>query len=631
MAVLKVPFERKEAGMSKRKFALLAVCAGLFVNLSFAATKKSERHRNQLADWSDGALRNGDLPDTGSIVSGSGSGFQLGGGYKRSGPPNPEPISMPDNWNGGAGNWSSSNWSTGSSPGATNDVTIYSGCACDYVTLDVSATINSLTLGGATGGTGTSVLTDAGAAQTLTITQGLTIGQTGVLNLSGIGSAVTAGADSSNAGQIQLSNGSSLFINADLDNSGNIFTNGGASAVNVTATLTNEAGGQLILNGPGDTATLGGLANAGTVDVENGSTLQINGDVSNSGTLGTSLNGGSGGNTLNITGTLTNNNAFELLGAGDKATLGGLVNSAGLDVDHGSTLQINGDAINSGVVTTNNAGLGGGNQINISGMLTNQVTGEFNLLGPGDMATLGSLDNSGLVGVFNGSTMQVNGGVTNEGIAQFIVDGGSTATMSSLDNSAFIDVKSGSTLQVNGDATNSGNIVTDFNGTGGAMVNIIGMLTNQAGGQFALLGPGDMATLGSLDNSGLVNVESDHSTLQKNGDVSNSGGIYTSLNGSGGNTININGTLTNSGTFELGGPGDTGTIGSGVTNNAGGLVDVENGSTLTITGDVNNSASLSTNQFGTGGGNNLTITGTLTNQASGQFVLNGPSGPGIRL
>src|SRR5271165_59585 len=127
MAVLKVPFERKEAGMSKRKFALLAVCAGLFVNLSFAATKKSERHRNQLADWSDGALRNGDLPDTGSIVSGSGSGFQLGGGYKRSGPPNPEPINSPDNWNGGTGNWSNAgNWNSGV-PGSNSDVTIFSG------------------------------------------------------------------------------------------------------------------------------------------------------------------------------------------------------------------------------------------------------------------------------------------------------------------------------------------------------------------------------------------------------------------------------------------------------------------------------------------------------------------------
>src|SRR5208337_800739 len=352
MAVLKVPFERKEAGMSKRKFALLAVCAGLFVNLSFAATKKSERHRNQLADWSDGALRNGDLPDTGSIVSGSGSGFQLGGGYKRSGPPNPEPISMPDNWNGGAGNWSSSNWSTGSSPGATNDVTIYSGCACDYVTLDVSATINSLTLGGATGGTGTSVLTDAGAAQTLTITQGLTIGQTGVLNLSGIGSAVTAGADSSNAGQIQLSNGSSLFINADLDNSGNIFTNGGASAVNVTGTLTNEAGGQFILNGPGDTAALGGLANSGLVDVENGSMLQINGDVTNSFALATDSMDLGGSNTLNITGTLTNTGTFQVLGPSDMATLGSLVNSGLVDVENGSTLLISGDVNNSGTLAT---------------------------------------------------------------------------------------------------------------------------------------------------------------------------------------------------------------------------------------------------------------------------------------
>src|SRR5208337_2528778 len=198
--------------MSKRKFALLALCAGLFVNLSFASTRKPGRNRNGLEGRSD-LLLQGVLPlSTGGGAS-DGWNLLLSQGESSRGSLILGP-GTPDNWNGGTGNWNSAGgWNNGV-PGANSDVTIYSG-GDDLVTLDTGAsTINSLTLGGASNGS-TSELTDVGITQTLTITQGLTIGQTGVLNLSGIGSAVTAGADSSNAGQIQLSNGSSLFINAD--------------------------------------------------------------------------------------------------------------------------------------------------------------------------------------------------------------------------------------------------------------------------------------------------------------------------------------------------------------------------------------------------------------------------------
>ncbi|HTV66313.1 MAG TPA: hypothetical protein VMD98_11950, partial [Bryocella sp.] len=57
--------------------------------------------------------------------------------------------SSPDNWLGGMGNWSNpADWSAGE-PGSSSDVFINTGN--DYVTLDVNASINSLTLGGTTG------------------------------------------------------------------------------------------------------------------------------------------------------------------------------------------------------------------------------------------------------------------------------------------------------------------------------------------------------------------------------------------------------------------------------------------------------------------------------------------------
>jgi hypothetical protein len=72
----------------------------------------------------------------------------------------------------------------------TDDVVIYSG-GYDFVILNTSATIDSLQLGGAINGF-YSELNDYGIASTLTITNALTIGATGVLVLNSAGSSVSA-------------------------------------------------------------------------------------------------------------------------------------------------------------------------------------------------------------------------------------------------------------------------------------------------------------------------------------------------------------------------------------------------------------------------------------------------------
>src|SRR5271166_2684118 len=167
--------------------------AALVVSSGFAATKKFDRQRTVSEDWNDSPLMSAILLSAGSSAPTDGGPASLSIGLLES-PSLALGPGTPDNWNGGTGNWSvPDNWSAGS-PGASSDVTIYSG-GNDTVTLDTSPTISSLVLGGATNGT-TSELTDGGLAQTLTITNGLTVGQTGYLNLSG-GSTVTAGADSS--------------------------------------------------------------------------------------------------------------------------------------------------------------------------------------------------------------------------------------------------------------------------------------------------------------------------------------------------------------------------------------------------------------------------------------------------
>jgi len=108
-----------------------------------------------------------------------------------------------DNWNGGYGNWSNpGNWSQGVVPGLATDTAIYNPSGgYDFVTLDKLGFARSLTLGGQDGFNAS--LTDGGLPQVLTIANSLTVGgRTGNLHPYG-GTAITAGADSSNAAYIQ--------------------------------------------------------------------------------------------------------------------------------------------------------------------------------------------------------------------------------------------------------------------------------------------------------------------------------------------------------------------------------------------------------------------------------------------
>ena len=297
-----------------------------------------------------------------------------------------------DNWLGGTGNWSNcADWSLGC-PVPANDVLIYSG-GNDVVTLDLSATINSLALGGGYG-VGSSELKDIGVKQELTINQRLTVGGGGYLDLTG-GSTVSAGADSSSAGRIFLFNGSTLAITGNL-------------------TITQPSG-----------------QTQNVVDLENASALTVMGDVNNAGTLITNNFGNGGNNTLNITGTLTNGNAFELSGPGDTTTLGGFINLLNTVVVNGSTLQINGNASNSYGLYIGAFGPGNAT-LNITGTLTNTKC----------------CLSSGGVNIQNESQATVGGAVTNSG--DFYVGTGSIATFGGgLTNSGTVDVYSGSTLQIN--------------------------------------------------------------------------------------------------------------------------------------------------------------------------------------
>ena len=396
-----------------------------------------------------------------------------------------------DFWNGGTGVWSNgSKWSLGTSPGSNNNAFIYSG-GSDLVTLDVgTGTVNQLSLGGATNGF-TSELRDGGTAQNLTIIQGLSIGANGFLNLTG--ASTISAATMANNGHVYVGTGATLSLSSQPSGitdavAGSQFDLYGtftAGANNGFAQL-NSIEGAVNLYGQSFTDTPGSgtltISSTGSLAANSGTTLTIAGNVNSSGMVSTDP----GGNTLTITGTVTNNGtgSFVLYGPGDKATMAGLGNSGYVDVEGGSTFQVNGNATNSGQIYTSFHG-SGGNTFNVTGTLTN----------------------TNFIGLESTDTATIGGNVNNSG--SFQMTGGSNATFTSaLMNTGTVDLENASTLRINGTADNFGTLSTSGNGgTGGNTVTVAGLLTNEAGAHLNVNGPSDkLKAPGGLVNKGSVAV-----------------------------------------------------------------------------------------------------------------------------
>jgi hypothetical protein len=360
-----------------------------------------------------------------------------------------------DNWLGGTGNWSDS-WCWGSGlPSGGSDVVVYSG-GFDLVYLDTSASIASLTLGGDDGGG--SQLVDNGTPQTLTVAGALTVNLTGALYLAG-GNRVTVGADSTNAGVIQLENGSALQVNGNLNNSQYI-------------ALTGSQG------------QFGTLVNTGGIDIYEG-TLTVAGDIQNAG----------------------------LYGAGivvDDAQIrvgGSLINSA-MFTANGKVLVI-GDLVNTGFGMMFLHG-----QMTVTGSTNNSAWVEIGMDEPSQV-TFGSLVNSGQIYTVHPSGFSVVGNATNTGtIMDYDFD------------------YAGRGFSVGGNLNNSGTIYTGFD--------VRGSLTNS--GNISI---GSAEIGGNLINSGAFGVLNMYYTgngrLTVHGNVDNSGGLYLEQ----GSTTNIGGRLTN--------------------------------------------------------------------------------------
>ncbi len=504
-----------------------------------------------------------------------------------------------DNWLGGTGNWSDpADW-TGGLPGTGSDVYIDSG-GTDLVYLDTSTSIASLTLGGTTG---TSHLTDNGTPQTLTIAGALTVYQTGALYLAA-GNTVTAGADSSNAGFIQLENGSALQVNGNLSNSGTIYLGylvGSAGNLTVTGELDNTGVlqmGRRDAFSSGSAVNLGSLVNAGSISVGPATTLRVNGAVNNSGGIGVGFYDGD---------------------LGSQAYFGSLVNSGGVEIGLGSALTVAGDVNNTATGGIDLQGRIGTAELSIGGSLTN--AGGIGLWRETQVEVGGNLNNTGTIGLGGGAAfLQVNGTASNSGTISFTGDsetGGSYAHFGSLVNSGTIEMEGqedgASSFSVNGDANNSGTIRSSLHYGGGFSVG--GNLNNSG-----LITVAGLEVGNNLSNSGSMQLSYD---AEIGGNFINSGdfsfsGLFGDLS-----TLGIHGNLTNSGQFTADGSyGTTNVnIGGRLFNTPTGTVLLTDGMTVFNAGSVVNQGTLSL-----GWGNTFNVTG---GPHAGASALSGFTNTGI--
>jgi hypothetical protein len=362
-----------------------------------------------------------------------------------------------------------------------------------------SSTVKSLTVGGPSNPF-TSTLTDGGTAQTLSITNALTVGQQGILSFTGSGSTITA-ATVSNNGSVTIGHGATLNLTGQplgvtSVGSGSSWTIGGNFEVGGVANtgfanLASVSGSVTFANGASQTIGNTLTNNAGGfIDVDAGSTLSITGNVFNnaSGPQGiyTGFNG-PGNNTIHITGNLTNNGKFGVENAGDLVTVGGtvtnnsgalfaqtggssatftgtLLNGGQVDLENASSLNVNGATTNNGTLSTSGFGGTGGNTMTFSSLLTNNSTGQINVNGPSDTlhATAGLVNNGGTVTVKNGSTIDPPffnnlGTLSIDGTSTFVVGTG-TAT-----GPGFIQLANGSYGEMINSATAFG--VVDVTGS----------------------------------------------------------------------------------------------------------------------------------------------------------------------
>ncbi len=402
--------------------------------------------------------------------------------------------STPDNWLGGTGNWSNpSDWSAGL-PGSNSDVIINTGH--DYVTLDTSASIQSLSLGGP--GSNSSVLVGNRTAETLNVAGDVAVNSSANLSLQT--DTMNIGGNLINGAATLLDWGSTMNIAGSVQNSSNVeltVYGPGGDKLNVSGSFTNN--GDLYSNGPNNVVNIGGnLTNIGLTYMDRGSTINVGGSMQNSSLVQLTAFG-PGGDKLNVTGTFTNNLGAYLYieGPNDTVNFGSLVNHGEIELGPGSILNLTNQP---GGITD----IPGDAQYLLDGIVTAGGNNAF--------ANLQTVE--GRLYLLNGQTT-----VVTPGAGGLVMNGG------------LVVLNAASTLQINGNMTlNSASLFTsDFSPGGGNGFNVNGVLTidPHSGVQMGIYGFDHATATGGIVNNGLLNLEQASMTTPI---LANSGSTYLQTN-----------------------------------------------------------------------------------------------------
>jgi hypothetical protein len=598
-------------------------------------------------------------------------------------------------WNGGTGNWNTgTSWTPAGVPnngGNTFNVTI--GTGVDTVSLNLSPTITSLTLGTSSGTSSLFNLTNT--TDTLTTTGALTINFGGRLNFNDH-SGLVIGGGGSNAGFFDLEQGSTAKITGNFTNTGSLTTNnnnqaGGANTFTLTGTLTNNSGAKVSVGAFDDTTDVmntGTLTNNGFVRIGAGATLNLtsqpNGitDVvagSDFDVFG-SFKAGSASAVAklgSIEGVLDMENSQTTTVTPGSGTLT-VANTGTFDLQRHSTVTVSGNLTNSGTVITNRQNtVVGANTLTVTGALTNNA-GALVYLGQfddtADVLNTATLTNKGFMRIGAESTLNLTGqpnGVTDvvagsefdvfgsfkagsasavaklgsiEGVLDMensqtttVTPGSGTLTVS---NTGTFDAQRHSTATVSGNLTNSGTVSTNRQNTvttvvGPNTLTVTGALTNNAGATVSLGNfddTTDVLNTATLTNKGFMRIGAGSTlnlTAQPNGvtDVVAGSEFDVLGNFKAGSASAVAKLGSIEGILDMeNSQTTTVTPGSGTLTIANtGTFDVQRHSTVTVSGNLTNSGTVSTNRQNTVttvvGPNTLTVTGALTNNAGATVSL----------
>ncbi|MBY4830889.1 autotransporter outer membrane beta-barrel domain-containing protein [Burkholderia dolosa] len=388
-------------------------------------------------------------------------------------------------------------------------------------------------------GTGTTILTGNNTYLGGTTVNGGTLQVAGDANLGDASGSLSFGggtlrntADFTSARAITLNAGGGTF-----QTTGNLTLTG---TIGGSGALTKTDGGTLLLTA-NDTYTGGTTISAGTLQLGNGGTSgSIVGDVTNNGTLAfdrsdTATFGGavSGSGALTQIGTgttvLTGNNTYA----------GGTTISAGtLQLGNGGTSgSITGDVTNNGTLAFNRSDtVSFGGTVSGSGALAQLGTGTT-VLGGNNTYTGGTTISAG--------TLQLGNGGTSGGIVGNVLNNGKLA-FARADTVTY-----GGTISGSGAVTQSGTGTTILTGNnsyaGGTTVAAGALAIGDASHPLATSGSGDVSVASGASLGGYGHIAG---SVQNGGTLAPANAL-TALSAGPTGTLQIGGSLTNSGTLQL--------------------------------------------------------------------------------